>query len=201
MAEMMSDLFPDLRYIWLTRRNKVRQAVSNVMAVQSGIWHSHLEPQEGTKKELEFDFGDIDHSIQTLVIQDAAWQEYFTQAKVTPLTLVYEDFCVDLAGTVRRVLEYLDIPISSDWTLGKVKSGRRLANSTSETWVQSYNELKKFQLYGPQDAECIASPHPLEKKIVEMEERIRYYQSHIREIQQGRVMRVLRRLDRLLGRE
>jgi LPS sulfotransferase NodH len=200
-AEMMNDLFPDLRYIWLTRRNKVRQAVSNVMAVQSGIWHSHLEPQEGTKKEPEFDFGDIDHSIQTLVIQDAAWQEYFTQANVTPMTLVYEDFCSDLSGTARRVLEFLDIPIPSTWRLGDVKTGERLANSTSDNWVQSYNRLKKIELYGTKDVELVASPSPLEKRLIELEERIRYYESYIRDIQQGRVMRILRKVDRLLGRE
>jgi LPS sulfotransferase NodH len=35
---ILSALFPDLKCLWLTRRNKVRQAVSWWKAVQSNVW-------------------------------------------------------------------------------------------------------------------------------------------------------------------
>lgn len=146
LSEMMADLFPDLHYIWLTRRDKVRQAVSVLRAIQSGIFHTHVEPRDATDRKAVFQYESIDFFVQALVMQDVTWQEYFTEAGVVPLTLVYEDFCQAPEETVRCILDYLRVPIPPDWTWGEPKTGKKLADSTSAMWAQYYHKFKQAQL-------------------------------------------------------
>lgn len=145
-SAIMADLFPDLHYIWLTRRDKVRQAVSLARAMQSGVFHTHVEPRAATHRKPVFQYRSIDSLVQALVMRDVTWQEYFTEAGIVPLTLVYEDFCQDPEETVRHVLDYLDIPTPPDWALGKAKTGKKLADSTSAMWVQYYHKFKQAEI-------------------------------------------------------
>jgi len=45
LPDLLRSLFPDPKYIWLTRRNVVRQAVSWWKASQSGIWHTNADEE------------------------------------------------------------------------------------------------------------------------------------------------------------
>ncbi len=133
------DLFGDLRYVWLTRRNKARQAVSHWMAIQSGRWHSD---RTTTNPEPEYRFDAIDHLVQEMVIGDALWADYYNENHIQPLVIVYEDFVQDLDGTVRRVLDHMDVPAPPDLHVPPPRL-KKIADDLSETWVQRYREEKQ----------------------------------------------------------
>ena len=57
-------VFPDLRYVHLTRRNKVRQAVSHWLAIQSGRWSS-LDAIANAAPA--YDFAAIDHLVSEII--------------------------------------------------------------------------------------------------------------------------------------
>ena len=69
VCELMPAIFPGLRYIWITRRDKVRQAVSYWKAVQSGVW-ANLDGFAVTASTVlqprvpAFDFRGIDWLLQ-----------------------------------------------------------------------------------------------------------------------------------------
>ena len=76
---------------------------------------------------------------------DAAWAEYFAAWQIKPLTIVYEDFIDDYAGTVAHILRYLEVsdPYVLDATAITLA---RQADSLSEAWVQRYREEKQRQI-------------------------------------------------------
>ena len=45
--ELLDRTFPDLRYIFLTRRDKIRQAISYDRAIRSGVWWSIADEWRG----------------------------------------------------------------------------------------------------------------------------------------------------------
>ena len=144
--ELLADLFPAIRYVWLTRRDKVRQAVSWSKALQTNTWQSHVATQPVTNAPT-YDFAAIDLLVQRLVLQDSAWQTFFSQAGVRPLTLVYEELSQSPEAAVRQVLDYLKIPLPGDWTLVKTNPGpEKLADGTSEKWVNAYLEQKQTRV-------------------------------------------------------
>ncbi|MBN2499349.1 MAG: hypothetical protein JXB38_01200 [Anaerolineales bacterium] len=157
--EIMADLFPNLQYIFLTRRNKVRQAISHWKAIESDVWHrtnQDLTASEADKSQSDllreeqssfpapqFYFESIDHLVQDILLREVVWQEYFDQAGVAPLTVVYEDFVRAPEDTLCLMLDYLSIPIAEDWYLDDI-ANVKLADATTEEWLQTYRQLKQF---------------------------------------------------------
>ena len=158
LAALLQGLFPGLHYVWLTRRDKVRQAVSWLIAFQTNVWwvRSHGEPRlvqliqsvnkpsAVQRKEPEYDFERIDALVQEIVRREAAWQDFFRQQNVLPLTVVYEDFVGDCEGTILLLLEHLGVDAPKDLSLRLAKcSFQKQASSISDEWVRRYLEEKR----------------------------------------------------------
>lgn len=142
IQELLISVFPNLHYIWITRRDKVRQAVSLEKMLQSGVIYKEMGKPVIPQKQLTFNFDRIDLLYYRSVAQDVAWQEYFTKWGVTPFQVVYEDFVDNYEQTVKDIFDYLKIPIP-----GRLGTGRRklekMADSLSEEWVRRYREIKE----------------------------------------------------------
>ncbi len=133
-------LFPNLHHIWLTRRNKVRQAVSWWMATQTEQWTS--EQIARAQHEPRYDFAAIDHLVQEIVIREAALQSYFDEMEVEPYVVVYEDYAAYPDATARAVLAYLGVPAPTTSLTGEVRL-KKQANEINEAWVQRYRDEKQ----------------------------------------------------------
>ena len=103
-------IFPNLKYIYVTRQSKLHQAVSLWIALQTQRWrvNSVIAPTE-TVREPIFHFEAIDFLRRQLIEQDAAWQRFFTAAGIAPLMLDYEQFSRDLPHALMRVVEFLEL--------------------------------------------------------------------------------------------
>lgn len=70
-------------------------------------------------------------------MREAGIQEFFSEAGIVPLTVVYEDFVADFEATVRRVLDFLEIPGRDSVDIPPMRL-QKLADDTSEEWVQRF---------------------------------------------------------------
>jgi trehalose 2-sulfotransferase len=105
----LSDVFPNLKHIWLTRANKIAQAISYYRASKTDLWHKRpigaLNPPRAA--DAQFDYREIDRLVALIHHFDASWSRYFAAMGVTPLRIVYEDMVADFAGTIRAVLRHM----------------------------------------------------------------------------------------------
>src|SRR6266496_3970032 len=149
VPELLSTVFPHLQYIFVTRRDKVRQAISLWRAVQTWTWkmEDSAHPTDASfprVHKLLFHFEAIDYLIQQFVAHEASWQHYFKECGVEPLTIVYEELEVAYEATTFKVLQYLNIPIPENHTLAE-RQMKKQADALSEEWVQQYEHLKNKQ--------------------------------------------------------
>jgi len=137
--QQLMKTFPNLRYIWTTRRDKVRQAVSYFKACQSNtfIVRSGEEPEA---RPLAFNFQLIDTYLRAIIRDEEAWAEYFISAGIVPCTVIYEDLIIDYEGTVRRVLEYLGISLPDSYRFPS-PSLKRQADALSDEWTERYQAI------------------------------------------------------------
>jgi len=137
--DLIRDFFGELRLVYLTRRDKLRQAISMVKALQINLWTSEQDETHGTEPagELTYDRAAIDAQIRILALAEAAWQDFFTRWNVQPLTLVYEDCSHDYEGTVARIVDSLGIDDAYTFDASKI-SLKRLADEVTEEWVARY---------------------------------------------------------------
>jgi LPS sulfotransferase NodH len=135
--------FPKLKYIWLTRREKVRQAISYYRATKTGQWWNIPEVTRHANdiQQPDFDFERIQYLEGLLVRHETNWHKFFDENEIDPLVLVYEDFAQTLESAVDEVLSYVGLSRPKEVDL----SSRLLRQSDllTETWVEMYTHLKR----------------------------------------------------------
>ena len=145
-ARLMARLFPQARYLWLTRRDKPRQAISFFMASSTDEWWSieGITPakREGSIETPEFDPLAIARVEQVLVESDAKWQAHFEHNQIAPLVIHYEDLLSDYPGTIVSVLKWLGVP-NADAVHVPPARLRRQSNGLNEEWLARYAAFKR----------------------------------------------------------
>ena len=102
----IADVLPNHRWVWLTRRDKIAQAVSLSRAVQTGEWTSR--DRDSSTKDIEFDYYHVLSRLMMIMINDVAWNAYFEAYNIHPYLLFYEEVFSDTQLHLRRLIEYLD---------------------------------------------------------------------------------------------
>jgi trehalose 2-sulfotransferase len=145
LPELLGRAFPGLRYVQITRQNKIRQAVSLWKAVQTQSWKREAgeeverSPSGDDAVELVFSFRAINYLVRQLTAHDASWDAYFLGLGYEPLKLTYEELAQSTDAVVGRVLEHLGIPAPQ----GPAIEAPRLsvqADEVSEEWVARVDE-------------------------------------------------------------
>jgi trehalose 2-sulfotransferase len=101
---MLEERLPALRYVHVTRADKVAQAVSLWRAVQTRAWRAGDVKEEGV---AVYHGGGIGHLVAQLTDQDDAWRAWFAANGIEPLTIAYEALADDAATAVESVLAHI----------------------------------------------------------------------------------------------
>lgn len=143
--EFLASVLPDLHYIQIVRRDKVRQAISGVKNEQTKIpWVRECE-RPLPAQEPHFDFRRIDRYARRFMLDEAAWAAYFKRAGVHPLVVVYEDLAASYEKTALDILAYLDVSSPPNLQF-KERRLQRQADEVTEEWVERYWAIKRGQL-------------------------------------------------------
>ena len=143
--KLLSAMFPDAKYVWLFRRDKVGQAISLYLAHQTDQWWSvdgsRVRKEERVANGVEFDPRAIAAFKALLDENERNWQAFFESKRITPLMIEYEHFAGDYAGTIQRVLQWLGIPDAERAAI-PVPRLRRQSDARTEEWAARYAALK-----------------------------------------------------------
>ena len=100
-------------YLYLSREDKVAQAVSFFKAEQSGLWHVFAD---GTERERlkpgqapVYDFQVLSELVTSLNEHDAAWSGWFDQQEVDPVRITYEALSTEPQAELATVLSSLGL--------------------------------------------------------------------------------------------
>ena len=107
IVDGLNILFPNPKFIYLHRIDKVRQAISFLKARRTQNY-SHFPSHE--KKEVdygEYSQNDIMEHMRRLCIWDSFWLNFFSRNGIEPLTISYEELVKNKLLTVVKVFEFL----------------------------------------------------------------------------------------------
>ena len=139
LPELLGRAFPGLRYIQITRQNKIRQAVSLWKAVQTQSWKREAGAETQRPVELVFSFRAINYLVRLLTAHDASWDAYFLGLGYEPLKVTYEELAQSTDAVIRRVLAHLGIPAPNDLVI-QAPGLSVQADEVSEEWVRRVDE-------------------------------------------------------------
>jgi LPS sulfotransferase NodH len=130
IADNVPTLFPDAKYISITRRNMLRQAISAARAAQTMAWTSELREL----KKARFNYYAILKNVIVTLREIEWWDSFYAAHGIRPLRIVYEDLDEDYEGTMQKVVAFLGIngPIPPPPLT-------KQADAQTEAWVESFN--------------------------------------------------------------
>jgi LPS sulfotransferase NodH len=106
---VLAAAFPELRYVWLRRGDKLRQAISWWRAAATGQYA--LADGEQPAPPPPFDRDAIARLVRYAEECEAGWRDWFTAHAIAPFETVYEDMTDDLPMTVRELPAFLGVAL------------------------------------------------------------------------------------------
>jgi len=137
--------FPSLQYIRLRRRDRLRQAISYVRAVQTSAWWDADQAPGPSGPErpdlLRFDYQLILGTIKFLAAMDQQWTEYFDAIECMPREFDYEEIAAspdDVAGAILGLLD-----IRSTIVPGTESANfKRQSDVLTDEWVDRFHAIQ-----------------------------------------------------------
>ncbi len=137
-SELLDRLVGQPGYVWLRRRDKVRQAISLWRALQTRTWRAEHPGAGEERPTLSYSFRGIEHLRRRLSADDEGWRRFFLHSLIDPLELVYEDDVgPDPAGAVARVLALIGVAAPSDWT--PAAGMAQQSDEVNDEWYDAYH--------------------------------------------------------------
>ena len=106
-SQALDAIFPQPTFVYLRRRDRVRQAVSAFAARSTGTFRALDEASCGGGREVAYDYEGILRELAAADASHACWRQFFTERRIVPLRVDYEDLVNDYSGTVERVVSCL----------------------------------------------------------------------------------------------
>jgi LPS sulfotransferase NodH/glycosyltransferase involved in cell wall biosynthesis/Flp pilus assembly protein TadD len=138
--DSLGSVLPGAHWVLVSRQDKVRQAVSWERALQTGVWSSHDEAIGSARPRPRFDADAIAARLAEIERLEACWERWFSESRVVPVRVTYEDLCADYEGIALSVLDRLGIDVGRVW-FGPRRLARQ-ADALTERWVERYHESR-----------------------------------------------------------
>lgn len=127
-------------FIYLSRDDKLDQAISYVKATQSGLWHRAADGSElerlSTPQELLYDAGRISQCLEKVATENAAWERWFSHEGIMPLRVRYEALAENPTGILVQIFEALGLDFDDSCNVQPAVA--KLADETNRSWKQRY---------------------------------------------------------------
>lgn len=138
-ASMLDHAFPSLKYFWVRRRDKVKQAISLCKAKQTKVYNSMQEDngRNADDVELVYDFKSIDNELKRFEKEEAAWQKYFSDNGISPFVVEYENFVKNYSETAIDALRFLGVDLPEGYEQAQ-SHYRKQADSVNDDWYARY---------------------------------------------------------------
>jgi trehalose 2-sulfotransferase len=137
-AAVLATALPGLRYVWLRRNDKLRQAISWWRAGATGQYA--LTPDTVAAEPPAFDHDAIERLVHYAEVCEQGWRDWFAANSIEPLEIVYEDLIKDLDKAVRDVAGFLDVAVPLRVSRVQPRLLRQ-ADDHTERFAQQFNHL------------------------------------------------------------
>ena len=132
--------FGPARYLYLSREDKVAQAVSRLKAEQSGLWHLNADGSErkliAPRRRTTYDAAKLRAYLDEVAHDEAAWHTWFSANRIVPHRLTYEQLAADSQGVLASVLSVLGLD-PSQASAAEVLTAP-MADAESRAWAARF---------------------------------------------------------------
>lgn len=134
LAEVLG-LIKRARVIDLRRRDRIAHAVSLARAAMTGIWVA--EQQGSANAEAHYSAEAVAAAERGIATQTAVWERMFSDLRIEPLILWYEDVVAAPDTALRQVADFLGVALDPQGAV-PVPIFKRQSGEASRGWAERY---------------------------------------------------------------
>lgn len=143
--DVFRETHPGIKFIYLHRKNRLRQSISYVKAKQSGVWELRKNAEPPNFEDYIYDKAGIDEMIKTLNRENRGWCKWFKDNEIELLGLVYEECVKFPIDTLKKCADFLeaDVPISQkhlDIAMQNPLFPKKQSDEITYMWLKKYSE-------------------------------------------------------------
>lgn len=136
-GEVLAAIFPEPRYVFMTREDSLAQGVSWWKSMTTGKWIDGERPSG----EPRFDASGIESRLRRIDAHNAAWRRWFAANRIEPLPMTYERLAADPTAEARRILEFVGVEVPADFAAVPKTSVH--ADAVNREWIERYRALER----------------------------------------------------------
>jgi len=134
----INSIFPNSKFIFVTRQNVVLQAISWFVAEKTASWASFFE----ARNNVDYDRDEIIKFVNLITDQNARFENYFALNGINPLRIYYEEMNSDIRAVVHRVKDYLGVDGEINLQVDKTRCKVQRTNKNTEWANRLIEEVK-----------------------------------------------------------
>lgn len=155
--DILNTLFLNPKFVYIWRRDVTAQAISAVIAFQTGQWemiktiqsenpsHTDQAIATSTPKKIKFQPIRIYEWEKFLQTQNQCWQDFFTHNLLPHHEVVYETLIDSFTSEINRVVSYLDVEKEKELHDIEMPTQQQ-SNQVNQRFMHDYQGLSKSQL-------------------------------------------------------
>ena len=139
-SDRFRSAFGPICYVYLSREDKVAQAISLIKAEQTGLWHVNADGTERERIKPEqapvYDVRALSEQVAEYEREGAAWESWFARQEIQPVRITYETLSSKPQATLAKILSALNLDPAIAGTVAP--RTRKLADSDSQEWANRF---------------------------------------------------------------
>ena len=143
--DVVTETHPGIKFIYLYRRNTLRQSISYVKAKKSGVWELRGNAEPPNFENYVYDRAEIDEMIKTLNRENKGWCKWFKDNEIELLGLMYEECVRFPLNTLKRCVDFLEVDVAIsqerlDIAMQSPLFPKKQSDETTCMWLKKYSE-------------------------------------------------------------
>lgn len=145
------DNFRTAKYIFIKRKDLLKQAISMVIARQTGQW---ISGQKGKNVEPIYSYSAINFELKKIIKDNASWEYMFNSNGIEYHNVLFEDVVVNQDEELEKILKFIfedkDYKIDSvkfDNKLSTKKQSSHISDEWKEKFLKESNENEEIFRY------------------------------------------------------
>lgn len=143
-------IFPNIKFIYLHRIDKIAQAVSLEKAIQSEQWCIHHSNKK-EQKNVRYNQKRIEQNIKNLYLADSEWSRFYQLNRINPVYITYEELKKDPIPQINKICQLLNIetPQNIETVLNSTALPKRQSNQINREWIERFLKTNPHDQYIP----------------------------------------------------
>jgi LPS sulfotransferase NodH len=139
----ISQVFPDVRYVYLNRSDTIRQAISWHRAIETNEWFRLATDCPPSSDAWDSpDFQQVRWLEDLILDHHSKWNDFFDASRISPLKVDFDELIAHPEEAVRDVLRFVgaDYPPELPIPVGDMQ---RQSDARTDRWVRDYEQVRE----------------------------------------------------------